>query len=137
MAEWIAGFDRYRAGGRGGADRGAFLRLYNGGRYTIDRVSRGSFAVSNWSAGVLGGIQPEPIQRIAREAADDGLLERFIYSVPTGQDEGEDRAPNKEALSRYAALFPVLATLHPAPAHTQSATGADPTGTVVLHAEAH
>ena len=93
MAEWIAGFDRYRAGGRGGADRGAYLRLYNGGRFTFDRIGRGSFAIPNWSACVLGGIQPEPIQRIAREAADDGLLQRFMYCVADRQSDGEDRRP--------------------------------------------
>ena len=43
FAEWLATFDRYRSGGRGGADRGAYLRLYNGGRHTVDRVTRGSF----------------------------------------------------------------------------------------------
>ena len=134
MAEWIAGFDRYRTGGRGGADRGAFLRLYNGGRYTIDRVGRGSFAVCNWSACVLGGIQPEPIQRIAREAADDGLLQRFMFCVPAPHHDGEDRAPDQDALSRYAALFPALAALHPAAACRIPAADARPAATVVLHA---
>ena len=137
MAEWIAGFDRYRTGGRGGADRGAFLRLYNGGRYTIDRVGRGSFAVANWSACVLGGIQPEPIQRIAREAADDGLLQRFMYCVPARHDDGEDRAPDQDALSRYAALFPALAALHPAAASGIPAADARPAAIVALHADAH
>jgi hypothetical protein len=99
MSEWLAGFDRYRAGGRGGSDRGAYLRLYNGGRYTIDRIGRGSFAIANWSACVLGGIQPDPIQRIAQEAVDDGLLQRFIYCVAEGQGEGEDRPPDHDAIN--------------------------------------
>jgi hypothetical protein len=129
MSEWLASFDRYRGGGGGGADRGAYLRLFNGGRYTVDRINRGSFAVPNWSACVLGGIQPEPIQRIAREAAEDGLLQRFCYCVPARQQEGEDRQPRREALNRYEALFPALSILHP------------PTGpgvrAAVLHADAH
>jgi len=113
LSEWLASFDAYKAGGRGSADRGAYLRLFNGGRYVIDRVGRGTFAIQNWSGCVLGGIQPEPIQRIAREASDDGLLQRFLYVVPAGQAEGEDRSPNVEALRRYKALFPVLAAMMP------------------------
>ncbi|CAH2606530.1 conserved protein of unknown function (plasmid) [Rhodovastum atsumiense] len=132
MSEWIASFDRYRSGGRGGADRGAYLRLYNGGRFTIDRVNRGTFAVPNWSACVLGGIQPGPIRQIASEAADDGLLQRFCYCVPAHQGRGEDRRPNGDALARYRALFPALAALKP-PAGFGNTTPRP----VVLHAEAH
>jgi hypothetical protein len=132
MSEWIASFDRYRSGtGGGGADRGAYLRLYNGDRYTVDRIQRGSFAIPNWSACVLGGVQPAPIRHIAKAAADDGLLQRFCYCVPAMQGRGEDRQPKAEALARYAALFPALAALHPG-----DAFGTDPRR-VVLHAEAH
>jgi hypothetical protein len=113
MSEWLANMDRYKSGGRGGGDRGAFLRAYNGGRYVVDRVQRGSFAVPNWSACVLGGIQPEPIQRIAQEAADDGLLQRFCFAVPREQGRGVDRAPDHAAIARYNALFPMLLALRP------------------------
>jgi hypothetical protein len=85
LSEWAASFDRYRSGGGGSADRGAYLRLYNGGRYTVDRVSRETFAVPNWSACILGGIQPGPIRKLAKDAADDGLLQRFCYCVPARQ----------------------------------------------------
>jgi len=126
MGEFFANLDRYRAGGRGGGDRGTYLRLYNGGRYTLDRVGRGVFVVPNWSAGFLGGIQPEPIQRIAKAADDDGLLQRFMYTVPARQEPGVDRAPDFTAIRRYEALFPALAALHPSHG-----------GVVALHADAH
>jgi hypothetical protein len=138
LGEWIAAFDRYRGGGKGGADRGAYLRLYNGGRNTIDRVGRGSLAMNNWSAGVLGGIQPGPIQRIAREADDDGLLQRFMYAVPDRQSDGEDRRPDYQALYRYDALFPALVTLHPpALVPTGGLSAVRSVRVVVLHADAH
>ena len=138
MAEWIAGFDRYRASGKGGADRGAYLRLYNGGRFTIDRIGRGSFAIPKRSACVLGGIQPKPIQRIAREAADDGLLQRFIYCVTDRQNYGEDRPPNRDALRCYQALFSALVALHP-PTNSLAETSDLPRAaqSVVFHADAH
>lgn len=131
MSEWLAGFDRYRSGGNGGADRGAYLRLYNGGRYTLDRVNRGTFSIPNWSACILGGIQPGPIQKIARDAADDGLLQRFVYCVPGHQRRGEDRKPDTEAIDRYKALFPVLAALTPPRSHSGGFSR------IVLHADAH
>ena len=132
MSEWVGNLDRYRAGGKGGGDRGAYLRLFNGGLEPIDRVGRGSFVIPNWSASFIGGIQPEPIQRIARDAADDGLLQRFLYVVATHQLDGEDRAPDRAALDRYAALFPALANLHP-----PAAMAGAPRPRVVLDAGAH
>ena len=113
MSEFLSGLDRYRAGGKGGSDRGAHLRLHNGGPYAVDRVGRGAFVVPNWSACFLGGIQPEPIQLIARETADDGLLQRFVYCVPDQQEPGLDREPDLHALNRYEALFPALVAMQP------------------------
>ena len=132
MSEFFGALDQYKAGGKGGSDRGAYLRFYNGGRYTIDRVMRGSFVVPNWSACFLGGIQPGPIQRIAKEAAEDGLLQRFMYCVPDHQSEGEDRAPDHDAITAYNAIFPVLVGLHP-----QHRPGTKDAQSVVFHAEAH
>jgi hypothetical protein len=113
MAEWIGSFDRYKSGGSGGGDRGAYCRLYNGGRNSIDRVGRGVIDVPNWSACILGGIQPEPIQRMASASADDGLLQRFSYCVANRQPRGVDRAPNMAAIARYESLFAALATMRP------------------------
>jgi Protein of unknown function (DUF3987) len=47
-------------------------------------------------------------QRVAREAADDGLLQRFLYCVPTRQGSGVDRSPDYDAIRQYEALFPAL-----------------------------
>ena len=127
MSEFFGSLDRYKAGGKGGSERGAYLRLYNGGRYTVDRIGRGSFAVPNWSACFLGGCQPGPIQRIAKDAADDGLLQRFLYAVPAGQQAGLDQRPDADAVARYNALFPALAAMRPA-----SAIGSDHPHPIVL-----
>ncbi|MBS7790082.1 DUF3987 domain-containing protein [Roseococcus sp. SDR] len=136
MSGWLAGMDQYKAGGKGGADRAHYLTLFNGGRYVVDRIGRGTFAIPNWSACVLGGIQPEPIQRIAKDAADDGLLQRFLYCLPCGQGDGEDRRPDAAALARYRDLFPALATLRPSTGFVELAPEVKHRP-VVFHAEAH
>jgi hypothetical protein len=132
MSEFFAGLDKYKSGGKGGSERGTYLRLYNGGRYTIDRIGRGSFDVPNWSAGFFGGVQPGPIQKIASDAADDGMLQRFLKVVPDKQRGGLDRSPDQAAITRYAALFPVLVALQPAPA-----MGSEHVRPIVFHADAH
>jgi hypothetical protein len=132
MSEFFAGLDKYKAGGKGGSERGAYLRLYNGGRYTVDRIGRGSFDVPNWSACFIGGVQPGPIQKIAQDAADDGMLQRFMKVVPDNHSGGLDRSPEQSALSRYAALFPALVALHPA-----APVGSDHIRPIVFHADAH
>jgi len=132
MAEFFGGLDRYKAGGSGGSDRGAYLRLFNGGPFTVDRIQRGSFSIANWSACFLGGIQPGPIQRIAKEAADDGLLQRFIYVVPGEQRTGLDRTPDQAAQARYAGLFPALVALQP-----PRTLDGEHDQVVAFHADAH
>jgi len=132
MSEFFGSLDRYKAGGKGGADRGAYLRLFNGGPYTIDRILRGSFSVPNWSACYLGGMQPGPIQRIAKDSAEDGLLQRFLYVVPGPQQPGRDTAPDRDAQERYNALFPALVGLSP-PLEPST----DRAQAVVFHVDAH
>ena len=132
MSEFFANLDRYKGGGSGSGDRGAYLRLYNGGRHTLDRIGRGAFSVSNWSACMIGGCQPGPIQRVARETTDDGLLQRFVWCVPSFQGVGIDRAPDHAASVRYDALFPALSAMHPAPP-----IGSDHIRPITLHADGH
>ena len=132
LSEFLANMDRYKGGGSGNADRGAYLRLFNGGSYTLDRIGRGAFSVSNWSGCLVGGCQPGPIQKIAREAADDGLLQRLIWCVPGPQKPGVDRKPDYAAIKRYEALFAALSAMHPAPA-----VGSKHIEPIALHADGH
>lgn len=112
LSEFLANLDRYSTSARGG-DRGAYLRLYNGGSYSVDRIGRGSFTSAHWSGCILGGIQPKPIQAVAKHAVDDGLLQRFCFDVPPQAQDGQDRPPDRAAIERYYRLIPALAKLHP------------------------
>jgi hypothetical protein len=131
MSEFFGNLDRHNSG-KGGGDRGSYLRLYNGGRHTTDRVGRGNFAVEHWSACFLGGIQPGPIQKIAKDSDEDGLLQRFMFNVAEAQSRGVDRAPNHGASLRYGELFPALVGLRPS-----VPIGSDRIKPVVFHADAH
>ena len=134
MSELFANLDRYAAGGKGGGDRGAYLRLYNGGPYTVDRIGRGSFSIGNWSGCVFGGIQPRPIQEIAQKSLEDGLLIRFLYCVLSEQRVGVDRKPDLDAIKRYRDLIPALTALTP----SRSGHGSiSHIAAVTLHEDAH
>ncbi len=132
LGEFLGNMDRY-AQGRGG-DRGAYLRIYNGGPFTVDRIGRGSFTTKSWSACLLGGIQPDVIQKIAKETTDDGLLQRFIFDVPVEMPGvGADRAPDYAAVTGYRDLLAALSTLHPA----RSGDNQQRHVVTVLHEDAH
>lgn len=73
--------DRYK---KGSNDKAHYLTGYDGGPANILRVSSGMTAVSNFSFGVIGGIQPDVIAK--HRTTNDGLLQRFIYvNLETGR----------------------------------------------------
>lgn len=115
LTGWFASMDAYKGGGGKGAnkDRAHWLEIYNGGRRSIDRVTRGSIVVPNWSACMVGGIQPEMIRRIASGMGNDGLLQRFMLVVARAAQKGIDRYPDREAMDRFAALFDHLEGIAP------------------------
>lgn len=113
LSGWIGSMDSYKASGAG-ADRAAWLETYNGGPRSIDRVTRGSIHVKNWSVCMVGGIQPDTMRRIAKNIGGDGLLQRFMPIIATlTANVGEDRAPDREAMEAFSALFDQLAGIAP------------------------
>ena len=78
LSGFFGAMDKYNGGKGAQADRAFWLRSYNGGNYAVNRVSRGAAIIHNVSVSMLGGIQPEPIRKIAGDAIDDGLLQRLF-----------------------------------------------------------
>lgn len=104
LSGWLASMDAYK-NGAGGKDKAAWLEAYNGGPKAIDRVARGSIFVENWSACVIGGIQPSVVQAYAHNTNHDGMLQRFVL-VQAGEARlGADRRPDIEAKERYYSLM--------------------------------
>jgi len=103
LTGWLSSMDAYKNGA--GKDRAQWLEAYNGGHLSVDRVQRGSTFVENWSACVLGGIQPSVVHEYARVTNHDGMLQRFILLFAQKAGRGEDRAPCMDAKRRYEDLI--------------------------------
>lgn len=104
MTGWLASMDAYKAGS-GGKDKAAWLEAYNGGGMEIDRIGRGSLWVENWSACVVGGIQPQVIHQYANATNHDGMLQRFLLMHATTAKQGKDRHPDMDAKNAYSDLL--------------------------------
>lgn len=67
--------------------RSFYLESWNGnGRYTYDRIGRGTLDIEAAIVSIIGAIQPGPLQAYLRDAVrggsgDDGLMQRFQLTV--------------------------------------------------------
>ena len=83
LAGWLGSMEKYGGGKAANSDRAFWLEVYNGGPHVIDRIKRGTQAVENLSASILGGIQPDKLAEI-HGLTNDGLLQRFIPVMTRG-----------------------------------------------------
>lgn len=83
LSGWLRSLDK---DGQEGA-RSFYLEAWNGnGRYTFDRIGRGTLDIEAAVVSIIGAIQPGPLQAYLRDAVrggggDDGLLQRFQLAV--------------------------------------------------------
>lgn len=103
LSGWFGSMEKYGSGKGAAADRSFWLQAFNGGSYSVNRVGRGVVAIDNLSVSMLGGIQPEPIRRIAADAADDGLLQR-LFPICLGSSSVGLDVPPAAAVGQYAGL---------------------------------
>ena len=112
LSGWFGSMDKY-TGARGAQkDRAFWLQSYNGGSYTVSRIMRGNLFIPNLSVSILGGVQPDPIRKLADGGEDDGLLQRFIPIVLRPTVGGRDEAPG-QAVADYSDLISDLRDLKP------------------------
>ena len=112
LSGFFGSMDKY-SGARGAQkDRAFWLQTYNGGSYTVSRITRGNVHIDNLSASILGGIQPDPIRKLADGGEDDGLLQRFIPVMLRPAVDGRDEAPG-QSVSDYSDLIRNLRDLKP------------------------
>ena len=94
LSGWFGSMDKYSGARAAAKDRGFWMESYQGGSLPVDRIGRGSILIENLSVSILGGIQPEPIRKIAKESVDDGLLQRLIPIVLQPAVVGRDEVPS-------------------------------------------
>lgn len=112
MSGFFGAMDKYNGGKGASADRAFWLRSFNGGQFALNRVSRGAAIIDNLSVCMLGGIQPEPLRKIAGDAVDDGLLQRLFPIMLRNATMGRDE-PMPPVNERYRALIEQLHRLQP------------------------
>jgi putative DNA primase/helicase len=95
-------------------DRAFYLEAWNGtGRFTYDRIGRGTLDIEAACVSVLGGIQPGPLTSYLEAmahagASDDGLLQRFqllVWPDVAKAWTNVDRAPDPKARQAASEVF--------------------------------
>lgn len=112
LSGWFGSMDKYNGSKGGQADRGFWLRSFNGGEYVLNRVGRGSVLINNLSVSMLGGIQPDPLRKLAADTHDDGLLQRLFPIIMAPAVQGQD-VETPDVAEHYADLIARLHALKP------------------------
>ncbi|MEN8896910.1 MAG: DUF3987 domain-containing protein [Yoonia sp.] len=112
LSGFFGAMDKYNGGKGASADRAVWLQSYNGGEFSLNRVSRGAVLIENLSVCMLGGIQPEPMRKIAGDAVDDGLLQRLFVITLRNATMGTDE-PMPPINADYSAMVRHLHKLKP------------------------
>jgi hypothetical protein len=111
LVGWIGQMEKYASGRGATADRAFWLKSYDGGPFTVDRVSRADIRIKNLSVSIIGGIQPARLAEL-QGLTSDGLLQRFLPVMVNGSSFPIDLAVTLEA-ERYSALLQQLVGLEP------------------------
>jgi hypothetical protein len=130
LVGWLSSLDRE---GREGT-RQFFLEAWNGdGRFTFDRIGRGTVEVEAACVSIFGGIQPGPLADYLRRAAkggmcDDGLVQRLqvlVWPDAPAEFRNVDRWPDSPARERAWQTYQRLDALY-APSYGATDTGGIP-----------
>jgi hypothetical protein len=95
------------------SERAFYLEAFNGdGRFTYDRIGRGTVHIENCTVSIIGGVQPSRIAPIVRGAmsgaSNDGLIQRLqmvVWPDDVGSWRWVDRIPNALARVSYDRVF--------------------------------
>lgn len=95
------------------SERAFYLESFNGdGRFTYDRIGRGTVVIENCTLSIIGGVQPSRLAPIVHGALsgakNDGLIQRLQLAVwpdDMGNWEWVDRRPDTIARDDYEQAF--------------------------------
>lgn len=115
LTGWFGSMDAYSGGKSGNKDRAHWLEIYNGGHRMVDRVMRGNVSIPNWSACMIGGIQPDMMRKVASQMGEDGLMQRFMVIMGKNTGKEMDRQEDAQSKADYSRLIDSLYSLQPSP----------------------
>ncbi|RTL96156.1 DUF3987 domain-containing protein [Ancylobacter aquaticus] len=95
------------------SERAFYLEAFNGdGRFTYDRIGRGTIVIENCTLSLIGGMQPSRLAPIVHGAvsgvSNDGLIQRLQLAVwpdDVGSWQWVDRHPSVVARDDYEQAF--------------------------------
>ena len=96
LAGFIESFGRYS--GTAGSDRSFYLEAYGGRGYTVERLGRDPLTIDRLTIGILGGIQPDRLERVLLRSDDDGLAARFLPIWPEPAPIHRPKSPSGQGL---------------------------------------
>jgi hypothetical protein len=105
LSGFFAQMERYNPKG---SDRTFWLQSRNGGPFSVDRITRGSNYIPNLSVTLLGGIQPEPMRKVAAGASDDGLIQRLTPIMLRSAGVTDDEEDTSAADQAFAEMIEAL-----------------------------
>ena len=112
---WLGSLDAYRKGGAGSRDRGDWLRLFDGGPHTVERVVRGSVHVPNFGVSISTATTPAAMAKLSKHLPEDGLLQRFLAVLVRriGEPRESPTRDAQRASERYNELCRVVRAMLP------------------------
>lgn len=112
----IANFER-----RGGDDRQFYLEAYGGCPYSIQRVKYpDGFYVPMLAISLIGGVQPDKLNKLILSGDEDGFSARFLYTWPAAK--AFHKPNDRMDMEMIEAAFKRLSYLEPCYDHDQKTT---------------
>ena len=111
MAKWMEKLSDKRTTD----DRGCWIRGYETGPYSMDRIGTGTIMVENLALSIYGNCQPEVFRRSLPNLSADGVMQRFlpICIDPTNNKMWQDALP--EWMSHAAPYEQLLRRVYACP----------------------
>jgi hypothetical protein len=108
LSGFFASMERYNPKG---SDRAFWLHSRDGGPFSVDRITRGSNYIPNLSVSLVGGIQPEPMRKVAAGSTDDGLIQRLTPIMLRPAELTDDNVDTSAADRDFAQPIDALLSL--------------------------
>ena len=91
MLDEMSRFSQSSKSARGGLsdpDRAMYAKFFDGDRFVLDRIGRGTVLAEVFGGTILGGLQPDTLASMAN-LAENGLMQRFVTIIVRKMRRGQ------------------------------------------------